>query len=404
MRFSKKLLQILFSLLVSLTILYADLIYSFPSEINMYKNELHNLSLGAGVFIGNIPDGVCVQSTVNGAVPLECGDYHATLKIANTIPFRKIRLRVSDPESVCVSGELVGLRLYNKGLIVTDTAGIKSNGRKLFPARDADLLPGDVILEINGKEVLSGRDASSLLTENTSVTILRGSTLKKLTVHPVRDDEDGVFKLGIWIRDSTAGVGTLTFFDEESGTFGALGHSISDYDTKVVFNVKRGSIEKSSVASVIKGSSGTPGEISGRFSSDNPKIGTVEKNCEAGIFGKIVATSGVRGTSYPIGVMSQVEEGNASILSTVDDSVKEYDIKILRAMPFGAATKGMMIEITDKNLLEKTGGIIQGMSGSPILQNGKIIGAVTHVLVNDPTRGYGIFIENMLTEAEKISD
>ncbi len=402
MRFSNKLLRSLLSLSVALTILYADLIYTFPGEINMHRNEPHSLSLGAGVFIGNIPESARAHAGKDGVVPSECGEYSATLKIANAIPFKKVRLLVSDSKSVCVSGELVGLRLHNKGLIVTDTSDIKCGGKEFSPAKDAGILPGDVILEINGKEVLSGDNAAPLLKESSSVTLLRGSTLKKITVHPAKDDSDGILKMGIWVRDSTAGVGTLTFFDEETNTFGALGHSISDFDTKVVFDVQSGTIEKSRVTSVTRGKAGTPGEISGLFSSNPGALGTVSKNCEAGIFGKILPNPDIVWTSYPIGVMSQVKEGSATILSTVDDSVKEYEIKILRAMPFGSMGKGMMIEITDKELLSKTGGIVQGMSGSPIIQNGKLIGAVTHVLVNDPTRGYGIFIENMLAEAEKI--
>ena len=204
------------------------------------------------------------------------------------------------------------------------------------------------------------------------------------------------------MRDSTAGVGTLTYFDPQNGSFGALGHGISDSDTGIMFNVESGTIEKSRVVSVKKGQSGSPGEICGSFSYEKNVSGTVSKNCESGIFGIIFPENNILGSSLPLGVMSQVETGKAHILSTVDDSIKSYEISILRTMPFGSAAKGLMIKITDPVLLQKTGGIIQGMSGSPIIQNGKLIGAVTHVLVNDPTRGYGIFIENMLAEAEKI--
>ena len=402
MRIVKKLLLCTLALILSGVILYSDLIYSFPAEITMFQNEAHNSSLGAGVFVGDIPQSVTVWDSKNGIVPLKSGEYEATLKIANTIPFRKIRLHVTPSYSVNASGELIGLRIFNKGLIITETSSIKRNGKDCSPAKDAGIFPGDVILEINGTRVTSGDSVAPLLTDNTTVTILRNNTLKKLTLSPVKDDSDGVLKLGIWVRDSTAGVGTLTYYNTGTATYGALGHPISDSDTGITFNVERGSIEKSSVVSIKKGTNGTAGEIRGSFSSSKDIIGTVEKNCETGIFGKIASTKNLTGKTYPIGVMSQVKEGNATILSTVDDSVKEYEIKILRSMPFGSATKGMMIEITDPELLSKTGGIVQGMSGSPIIQNGKLIGAVTHVLVNDPTKGYGIFIENMLAEAEKI--
>lgn len=402
MRLARKLFLCFFSLCLSGVIVYADLIYSFPTEITMFKNEIHSQSLGAGVFVGDIPKTVSVSDSKNGIVPLENGEYDATLKIANTIPFRKIRLRVTPSYSVSASGQLIGLRIFNKGLIVTETSSIEHNGKTCSPAKDAEIFPGDVILEINGEEVTTGDSVAALLKENTVVTILRNNTLKKLTLSPVKDDSDGIMKLGIWVRDSTAGVGTLTYYDTETGTYGALGHPISDSDTGVTFNVDRGSIENSRVISVKKGSRGEAGEIRGSFSAKERILGTVEKNCETGIFGKAVSPDLLNGRSYPIGVMSQVKEGKATILSTVDDSTKEYEIRIMRAMPFGSATKGMMIEITDPELLSKTGGIVQGMSGSPIIQNGKLIGAVTHVLVNDPTKGYGIFIENMLAEAEKI--
>ncbi len=402
MKSSRKFLRCIIALGVSAIILYGDLLYSFPTEINMYTNEIHSTSLGAGVFISDIPENICTWDGADGVTPLKDGEYTATLKLANALPFRKIRLKVSAPQEVCASGELIGLRLHNKGLIVTGTAPIKCNEKSYSPAKDAGILPGDVILEINGMEIASGEDVASLLTQNSSLTILRSNSIKKLTLSPVLDDSDGIYKMGLWVRDSTAGIGTLTFYDEENNRYGALGHAISDADTGVLFDVQKGSIEKSNVVSITKGTSGTPGEIMGSFSSSGKVLGTVEKNCEAGIFGKFLPDSDLEGKNYPVGVMSQVKEGKATILSTVDNNTKEYEITILRSMPFGSATKGMMIEITDKELLHKAGGIIQGMSGSPIIQNGKIVGAVTHVFVNDPTRGYGIFIENMLAEAEKI--
>lgn len=399
MRIVKKLSLCLFSLILSGIILYADLIYSFPDKITMFKNEAHSPSLGAGIFVSDIPKSVTVWDSHNGIVPTKSGEYEATLKIANVIPFRKIRLSVTPSYSVNVSGQLIGLRIFNKGLIVTETSSIENGGKSTSPAKEAGILPGDIILEINGTAVNTSEDVAPLLTEKSAVTVLRNNTLKKFTVTPVKDDSDGIFKLGIWARDSTAGVGTLTYYDEATDTYGALGHPISDSDTGVTFNVGRGTIENSSVVSIKKGTPGEAGEIRGSFSSSERILGTVEKNCDAGIFGKTVSTDSLSGKSCPVGVMNQVKEGKATILSTVDDTVKEYEIRILRAMPFGSLTKGMMIEITDPELLSKTGGIVQGMSGSPIIQNGKLIGAVTHVLVNDPTRGYGIFIENMLKEA-----
>lgn len=399
MKIIKKLLCCLFSLVFSLIILYADILFSFPAELTMYKNESHNSILGAGVSLSPLPQSICISSTARNVTPIQTGEYSVYLKVANLIPVRKIRVNVTQQQSLYASGELVGLRIHNSGLIVTDTAPVKNKNNQGSPAQNAGILPGDIILKINGHTVHNGDEVADYLSENTLLILQRNNTIMKINLAPVRDESDGRLKLGVWVRDSTAGVGTMTYFDTQTLSFGALGHGISDSDTGILFNVQSGTVEKSRVVSVKKGQSGTPGEICGSFSYEESVCGTVEKNCVAGIFGRIFPDSSLQGKSYPIGVMSQVQTGDAVILSTVDDSVKEYKIKILRTMPFGSTTKGLVIKITDPVLLEKTGGIIQGMSGSPIIQNGRIIGAVTHVLVNDPTRGYGIFIENMLKEA-----
>lgn len=401
MKLLKKIFCCLFALSVSGAILYADILSAFPTEITMHQNEVHNSFLGAGVSIGNIPREVCAATNAHKVTPLKTGTFTASLKVGK-VPFKTIRLHVTQPRSICASGELIGLRLYNKGLIVTNLAPVSCGGKETSPAQNAGLLPGDVIIEINGSIPKGSEQVCELLRTDTQLTLKRNNSIKKVNVSPVTDDSDGKLKLGLWVRDSSAGVGTMTYLNPETLTYGALGHGISDNDTGVMFDVASGTIEKSYVVSIEKGKRGIPGQISGSFSGTDEISGTVTRNCEAGIFGDIFPHCDISSTPYPIGVMSQVKEGSATILSTVDGNIREYKICILRSMPYGAATKGLSIEITDPALLEKTGGIVQGMSGSPIIQNGKIIGAVTHVLVNDPTRGYGIFIENMLKEAEKI--
>ena len=401
MKIFKKFFCCLFALAVSGIILYADILFAFPSEITMYHNEVHNSSLGAGVSIGNIPREVCASTNADKVTPVKTGTFTASLKVGK-LPFKTIRLNITQPRNICASGELIGLRIYNKGLIVTNLAPVSCGGKEISPAQNAGLLPGDVIIEINGSIPKDSEQVSELLKTDTQLTLRRNNSIKKVNLSPVTDDSDGKLKLGLWVRDSSAGVGTMTYINPDNLTYGALGHGISDSDTGVMFDVASGTLEKSHVVSVEKGKRGIPGQISGSFSHEGEVAGTVTKNCEAGIFGDIFPHCAIDSTLYPIGVMSQVKPGEATILSTVDGGIKEYKICILRSMPYGAATKGLAIEITDPELLEKTGGIVQGMSGSPILQNGRIIGAVTHVLVNDPTRGYGIFIENMLAESEKI--
>lgn len=398
----KKPLRSIFAILISLTILYTDILFAFPAEITMHLHELHQKNLGAGVSLGDIPEGVCVSSNAKTVTPLKEGQYSAYLKIGGKIPFRRVKLNVTAPKSIYASGELVGLRIFNKGLIVTNLSPIKGENTSVCPALQAGIQVGDVITEINGAVPKSSEEVPTLLKEDSQIKLLHGGREKEIKINPVRDANDGILKIGVWVRDSTAGVGTMTYINGEAMTYGALGHSISDSDTGILFDVKSGTIEKSRVLSLTKGKKGTPGQICGSFSSEQEISGTIQKNCEAGIFGDVFPHDDIDGSLYPIGVISQVHTGKASILSTVDDSVKEYEIRILRTMPYQSATKGLAIEITDPVLLQKTGGIVQGMSGSPILQNGKLIGAVTHVFVNDPTRGYGIFIENMLAETEKI--
>ena len=397
-----KLLRCFFAFLLSAMILYADILFSFPSELTLHLNQLHRRHLGAGVCLGNFPDNICAASDADTVTPLKAGSFDATLKIADIIPYRKIRLTITSEKNLHASGELIGIRIFSKGLIVTNLSPIKNDKRLFCPAQEAGIRQGDIITEINGASPESSEDVPGLLSENTTIGLLRDGKKKTISIRPVKDESDGKLKIGVWVRDSTAGVGTMTYYNSDNFTYGALGHGISDSDTGVSFNVGSGTIEKSHVLSLTKGKKGTPGQICGSFSSEHEIEGTILQNCASGIFGNLFPHSSIEGKSYPIGLISQVRPGKATILSTVDESIKEYEIRILRTMPYQSATKGLAIEITDQELLEKTGGIVQGMSGSPILQNGRIVGAVTHVFVNDPTRGYGIFIENMLSEAEKI--
>lgn len=402
MKILKKITTVLFAATVSALILYADILFSFPAEITMYRGQNHSKNMGSGVFIGSISSDMSASSSGTNVTPLETGTYDATLNALNTIPFKNIKINVTEPDYLCASGELIGLRIHNRGLIVIDTSPIQTQSSVSSPAENAGLETGDVILAINGIEVQSSSDVSALLSVGKSVlTVNRNNHIIKLNITPATDKNDSRPKLGVWVRDSTAGVGTMTYYNPKTNSFGALGHSISDSDTGIMFDILKGTIEKSYVVSLRKGEKGNPGEICGGFSGGNI-AGTLLKNCEAGVYGLLTENANISGTLLPAAPMNQVKTGKAYILSTVDKSIKKYSIEILRTMPFGSAAKGLVIKITDPALISKTGGIIQGMSGSPILQNGRIVGAVTHVFVNDPTRGYGIFIENMLAEAEKI--
>ena len=403
MKIAKKVFLCFISAVFSAMLLYADMIFAFPSEIVMFSGQNHNLNMGAGVKISQLPEKECIENEEN-VIPLKDGEYDATLNVAGAIPFKKIKIKVTNSQSICASGELIGMRIYNNGLIVTETKKIKTqDGKTISPAEEAGIMAGDVIVKVNGVFPQTSETVAQIIKEEENIIeIMRSHRKRTVVITPVREGETGPLLLGIMVRDSTAGVGTVTYYDEDSLTYGALGHGISDSDTGVLFDVQRGTVEKSRVVSVKRGERGSPGEICGSFGTSDGISGTVEKNCECGIFGRLTTNHSLSGKLYPVGLISQINVGDAEILSTVDSEINSYNIKILRTMPFGNTSKGMMIEITDPELLSKTGGIVQGMSGSPIIQNGKLIGAVTHVFVNDPTRGYAIFIENMLSEAEKI--
>ena len=265
---------------------------------------------------------------------------------------------------------------------------------------------GDTILEINGKKIEKERDITLVVNDNKDAmlnfVVERKGKEHKLSVKPVQSLEDEIFRVGLWVRDSIVGVGTMTFIDPDTNSFGALGHGITDIDSGVLVDISKGSIMKSKVASVQKARKTVPGEIVGIFYENDESYGKISKNTNFGIYGSLGnGNRRDKRQAIPIALSYQVKEGPAKILSTINGSkVESFDIEIQKINHQNSPdSKSMLIKVTDKKLLQETGGIVQGMSGSPIIQDGRLVGAVTHVLVNDPTRGYGIFIEWMLDEA-----
>lgn len=298
-------------------------------------------------------------------------------------------------------GNAVGINLESDGVMVVGVPESLSDGKSMSPARDAGISAGDIITQIGSTHISTNEDLKSALDrmDGSPVTIkvMRGTSALQLKVTPHKA-EDGHCELGFWMRDKIAGIGTLTFYDPDTGVFGALGHAVNDVETGVIIPLRTGAVMRSYVTDVIQGKAGMPGQLRGTFNMDS-KLGSLTKNSTNGIFGTMEKNDLVgKKAPLPIAKFSEIKTGPATILSNVSGiEVKEYNIEITRLYT-GAESVGrsMMISITDPQLISQTGGIVQGMSGSPILQNGKIIGAVTHVLINDPTRGYGISIENML--------
>lgn len=333
------------------------------------------------------------------------GQNRIQLSLFGLVPVKDITVNVIPARELIVCGNTVGIRLYIKGILVVGISGVLTDdGREVLPVKDTGIEPGDFIIAVNNNEVDKVTDLSRIIDESKGQEItlrfIHDNRVVESRVTPVQSAEDGKYRIGIWVRDSTAGIGTLTYIEEETGKFGALGHGITDIDTGIMMPVKNGELLRSSVYGIRKGLQGSPGELQGDFLKSPEVIGEIYWNTAFGVFGKINRSflEELEGRKYPVGTRSMVKEGPATILSNIHgEEVEEFSVEIQKiARKNLSGPKSMIIKITDPRLLNETGGIIQGMSGSPIIQNGRIIGAVTHVLVNDPTRGYGIFIETML--------
>ena len=311
--------------------------------------------------------------------------------------------QAADIAEVIPIGRAVGIQMSAQGVLVVRLDDVQTAQGAVCPARDAGMEEGDVIVRIGQTSVDSNDDLQTQVARSggkpLAVEAERDGQTVTFSVTPVRDSS-GAFRLGILARDSMAGIGTLTYVDPETGACGALGHGVCDSDTGVLLPLQQGSLIRAAVGSVQRGKVGEPGALQGDFSASAP-IGTVSENTDSGIFGTLTDSAVYSSLpAVPAASADEIRTGEAEILSNIEgDSVQRYSVQIVKVYPaddeYG---RGMMLRVTDPALLEKTGGIVQGMSGSPVLQNGKLIGAVTHVLVNDPTCGYAIGIEKMLRE------
>lgn len=323
------------------------------------------------------------------------------LSLGGILPLKTVRTVVTDRPVLRVCGTPFGIKMFSEGALVVAFSDIPTESGRANPAKEAGLKLGDWIVQIGQELIRSNRDLSAALQKvgglAVTVTYRREGVTGTTQLIPAQG-EDGRWKAGMWVRDSSAGVGTMTFVDENQGVFGGLGHPISDSDTGENIALRSGEIVPCTIIGYTKGRVGDPGELKGQF-SNGLSIGTIQKNSASGVFGTV--RRGFDGEYMPIAFAQEVKVGPAEILTTLDgDKPTRYQVEIERIQYNTDGDKhNLLVRVTDPTLLEETGGIVQGMSGSPIIQDGKLVGAVTHVLVNDPTRGYGIFIENMLDAA-----
>jgi stage IV sporulation protein B len=337
------------------------------------------------------------------------GQADVKVNVFGLIPLKSVHVDVVPDLEVIPGGQSIGVKLTSDGIMVVGYNQVTAGEQRFSPAEKDGIKVGDVIIEIDGIKIKSTEQAAALINkagkENRilEMKVLRSKEKVTLHVKPVKERGTDTYRIGLYIRDRAAGVGTLTFFDPKNRIFGALGHVITDVDTGQPITVSDGEIVHSSVTSIDKGESGQPGEKRGIFVDEDQVLGSITKNSDFGVFGKMykMPDNAKITKAIPIALAEQVKEGPAKILTVVEgQKVEEFDIQIVNVMKQKfPAIKSMVIKVTDPRLLEKTGGIIQGMSGSPIIQDGKVVGAVTHVFVNDPTQGYGVFIEWMLNEA-----
>ena len=306
---------------------------------------------------------------------------------------------------VYLGGFPIGIKLYCDGVVVVDTQNVETSGAVLNPAQKAGILKGDIIKSIDGVKVTTNSEVSKIIEDSNGkelkMQILRNGEIKNVVFSSVYSTVSGGYKAGLWIRDSSAGIGTVTFYTQD-GEFASLGHAVCDVDTGELLPISSGETTDAKITGCYKGKSGAAGELCGILESKS--TGKIMVNKSIGIYGVFNEVDTTK-TLYPLCRKNEVKMGAAQIVTTVEEGKQEaFNIEIERIDYISGENKNLVIKVTDENLIGKTGGIIQGMSGSPIIQNGKLVGAVTHVFLNDPTGGYGIFAETMLEVADGLSD
>lgn len=330
----------------------------------------------------------------------ETGKIDLSLNLLDKIPLKEISVNVIPKVKVIPLGNAIGLKLYTEGVLIVGMSEIE--GKR--PYELSGIKEGDRIISIDDKKIETTEDLIETVNaskgKEVSIKYVRENSEEVTNITPVQTKENE-YKLGLWVRDAAAGVGTASFYIPSTGMFASLGHGITDIDTGDLITISNGELVSTNIVSIQKGEKGKPGEIKGSIEGAS-KIGEVYKNTSFGIFGKVSNKNSLKVTESEMEILNrdEIKKGKAQIICELEDGKKEhYDIEIQRIYTANNKdNKSMLIKITDERLLEKTGGIIQGMSGSPIIQNGKFVGAVTHVLVNDPTTGYGVFADMMLKQ------
>lgn len=373
-----------------------------PDGFYISEKGFTDKKLGYGLSI-TVADTDFVPASVAG----DRGNNVANVTFLKVFPVKLVDITKQERTYVVASGKPFGIKMYSDGVLVISIADVQTTGGSKSPAKDAGLQVGDIIKSINGSLVYKTEEVAEEIEKSggqqLSLEVVRDGKILMLSLKPEKLEGHNVYKAGFWVRDSCAGIGTMTFYNTRTNCFAGLGHAVCDVDTGAILEIKSGEIVPAKITGVYKGVSGSPGELCGIFSTDRA-IGKINRNNETGVYGFM--NSAIDGKEIPVAFKQEVETGKAQILTTINGETPQYyDIEIIKInLNSASVQKNMVIKITDERLIESTGGIVQGMSGSPIIQNGMLVGAVTHVFVNNPRQGYAIFAENMINSVQSVAE
>ena len=383
-------------------ITYGLLFYSLPDRFSVFAGESE--SLNTDLYTVSAIEGESAGITKHSSA-YSSGNYTARLKILGFLPIKTVTVDVITKQEISLGGQTFGIKLYTDGVMVVGCGNFLYQGKTVNPAYEAGIRVGDRLMSADGVEISSNEQLQQIIVgRETPVTfqVIRKNLQFEATVTPVIPDGENTPRLGLWVRDSTAGIGTLTYYNQTTDNLAGLGHSVADIDTGEIMPSQEGSIVQAKITEILKGTPGETGQLAGSF--EEVDYGQLIANTEQGIFAKCDNDSFHSLETVSIALRGNIKTGKAQIYTQLDnDAPQYYDIEIEKIYNNLQETKNMVIHITDERLLKKTGGIVQGMSGSPIVQDGKLIGAVTHVFIDDPTRGYGIFIEKMLLAENELN-
>ncbi len=399
--------KIIISTFLLLIYIYVCNICLLPSSYIIMQGENLNLYTLLGLSIKENLDYQTLQtsSTIERTQINKIGKVNFSLNLFNLIPLKNIDVNVIPKTTVVPMGNAIGMKLYTAGVLVVGMSEIE--GKK--PYENSGIKEGDRIVQINQNQIDNTDDLMEAVNQSNgnkiSVQYVRDEKTITTSIKPVKNSSNE-YKIGLWVRDAAAGVGTLTFYEPASGMFATLGHGIMDIDTSDLIKIANGELVTTNILSITKGTKGNPGEIRGTIEAGHT-IGNISKNTKFGVFGTINKTPYLTVSdenAMQVALREEIKTDKAQIICELENGKKEYyDIEIQKVfVNNNKDNKSMLIKITDLKLLKKTGGIIQGMSGAPIIQNGKFVGAVTHVLVNDPTIGYGVFADIMLKQMKEV--